>query len=142
MFKVKVLTIGRAKESWLLEALREYEKRLQGTLQFEWKIGKNEAQLAEWAREEAHLIALDPKGELFDSEQLSQRLMRLFVERGSRLTFLIGGAEGIPADILSRCAWKWSLSPLTFTHQATRLLLVEQIYRALEIAKGSSYHKY
>ncbi|HSX26048.1 MAG TPA: 23S rRNA (pseudouridine(1915)-N(3))-methyltransferase RlmH [Chlamydiales bacterium] len=134
MFKVKVLTIGRSKESWLAEALAEYEKRLQGKLQLEWHFAKNNPQLITWARQEPSLIALDPKGELLTSEQFSQKIVK-----NSRLHFLIGGAEGIPAEIPTPI--KWSLSPLTFTHQMTRLILLEQLYRALEIEKGSAYHK-
>lgn len=139
MFKVKVLTIGRCKEPWLAEALAEYEKRLQGKLQIEWTIAKNNAQLIDWSKAEPFLIALDPKGDLLDSEKFSQKLQNLLREKGSRLQFVIGGAEGIPAEI--KCQWEWSLSPLTFTHQIVRLILVEQLYRALEIEKGSGYHK-
>jgi len=141
MFKVKVLTIGKCKEEWLAAALSEYEKRLKGKVLFEWAIAKNDAQLIEWASQEPFYIPLDLKGELLDSESLSKKLQRLFIEKGSRLCFLIGGAEGIPASLLTRFPFRWSLSPLTFTHQIARLVLVEQIYRAFEIEKGSGYHK-
>ncbi len=141
MFKVKVLTIGKCRETWLASALAEYEKRMQGHVRIEWAIAKNSDQLLEWAAQEPFLIPLDPKGELLDSETLSRKLLRLFEEKGSRLCFVIGGAEGLPKALLNRFAFHWSLSPLTFTHQMTRLILVEQIYRALEIDKGSNYHK-
>lgn len=141
MLKVKVLTIGRCKETWLFAALSEYEKRLEGKLSFEWKLAKSDVQLIEWAIAEPFLILLDPNGELLSSEKFSQKLAHLFAIHGARLTFLIGGADGIPACLFQRPHYRWSLSPLTFTHQAARLLLVEQIYRALEIAKGSKYHK-
>lgn len=136
MFKVKVLTLGRCKEQWLAEALAEYEKRLKGKLSIEWAIAKDNAQLAEWAKNESY-IALDPKGELLTSEAWSEKLMKL----GLRLVFLIGGAEGLSPELLKHAQFKWSLSPLTFTHQMTRLILVEQLYRALEIERGSNYHK-
>jgi len=131
--------MGRCRETWLQCALAEYEKRLQATLQIEWLIAKNNAQLIDWAREEPFLIALDPKGDLLESEKLSRKLHSLLREKGSRLQFIIGGAEGIPPEI--ECHWRWSLSPLTFTHQMVRLLLAEQLYRALDIEKGSGYHK-
>lgn len=137
MFKVKVLTIGKCKEKWLVEALAEYEKRLQGKVAIEWRLAKDDAQLIEWTKGEK-IIALDPKGELFTSEMWSEKMVKL----GLRLTFVIGGAEGLPPEILKGARWKWSLSPLTFTHQITRLILVEQIYRAWEIENGGRYHKY
>jgi len=67
--------------------------------------------------------------------------MRFWVNQGSRIAFAIGGAEGLPPQIIKQAAYILSLSPLTFTHQITRLILIEQIYRALEIEKGSQYHK-
>lgn len=136
MFKVKVLTIGRCKEKWLSEALFEYEKRLRGKLSIEWVLAKDNAQLTEWAIQESY-IALDPKGELLTSEAWSEKMMKL----GLRLVFVIGGAEGLTPELLKKAQFKWSLSPLTFTHQITRLILTEQLYRATEIERGSQYHK-
>lgn len=136
MFKVKVLTIGRCKEEWLSTAIAEYEKRLTGKLSIEWQLAKDDAQLLDWAMKEAY-IALDPKGELLSSEAWSAKMVKM----GPRLTFIIGGHEGLAPQILKEAQFKWSLSPLTFTHQITRLLLIEQIYRAMEIERGSRYHK-
>ena len=136
MFKVKVLTIGRCKEQWLAEALSEYEKRLRGKLSIEWLLAKDDGQLAEWAFQEPY-VALDPQGELLTSEAWSEKMVKL----GLRLVFVIGGAEGLPSSILKKAQFKWSLSPLTFTHQMTRLILMEQLYRATEIERGSHYHK-
>ncbi len=140
MLKVKVITVGKCKESWLQEALAEYEKRLQKTLELSWIEAKNDAQLEALLLLEP-FIALDPKGELLESPALSKKLMHLFEEKGSRLTFAIGGPDGFTPKLLQKALWRWSLSPLTFTHQATRLILTEQLYRSLEIAKGSPYHK-
>jgi len=140
MLKVKVIVTGRCKEAWLQAALAEYEKRLQGSLEICWVEAKSDAHLETLLQEEP-FIALDPKGELLESHAFSAKLMRLFSEKGSRLTFAIGGAAGFTPQLLQKAIWRWSLSPLTFTHQATRYLLAEQLYRALEIAKGSPYHK-
>lgn len=140
MLKVKVITMGKCKESWLQEALAEYEKRLSKTVEIAWIEAKDEARAFDLLKE-GPFIALDPKGELLDSFALSAKLMRLFAERGSRLTFGIGGPEGFSSDLLKQTLWRWSLSPLTFTHQATRLILAEQLYRSFEIARGSPYHK-
>jgi 23S rRNA (pseudouridine1915-N3)-methyltransferase len=136
MFKVKILTIGKCKEEWLANALAEYEKRLSRTLAIEWVLVKDDVQLELIASQEP-FIALDPKGELLTSELWSQKMLKL----GLRLVFVIGGAEGLSQTLLKKAQFKWSLSPLTFTHQMTRLILVEQLYRALEIERGSQYHK-
>jgi len=67
--------------------------------------------------------------------------MKLVQTHGARLNILIGGSDGIPKHLLNKSVWNWSLSPLTFTHQMTRLILLEQLYRAFEIEMGSEYHK-
>lgn len=136
MFKVKVLTIGKCKENWLIEALAEYEKRLRGRMIIDWQLAKDDAQLIEWACLQPY-IALDPKGQLLTSEAWSEKIMQI----GTRLCFVIGGAEGLPSQIVKQAPFRWSLSPLIFTHQITRLILVEQLYRAMEIERGSQYHK-
>ena len=137
MFKVKIIAIGRSKEAWLSAALAEYEKRLKGRLGIEWLLAEDNGALAAYCRKEPLLIALDIKGDLISSEAFSEKWMRL----GTRAAFAIGGPDGLSADILKLAHWRWSLSPLTFTNQMARLLLVEQLYRALEIERGSPYHK-
>lgn len=140
MLKLKVLSIGKIKEKWLTDALNEYIKRLQSIVQIEYLWAKDENQLVEWAHKEHHFLCLDPAGRLFTSEELATFLIQQWERGGSRLTILIGGAEGLPAN-LKQQGRLISLSPLTFTHQMTQLILLEQIYRAIEIQKGSNYHK-
>jgi len=134
MIRVKIYTIGRSKEPWLLSALEEYEKRLSGSHSLEWIFAKNDTHLGELA--EPGLIALDLAGEMVDSVELSGRLAGK-----SRLSFFIGGAEGLPKAVVSKAGWKWSLSRLTFPHQIVRLLLLEQLYRSVSIERGDPYHK-
>ncbi len=141
MFKVKIYTIGRLKDAWLADALAEYEKRLSRDLAIEWILAKNDVELEEKIGKENHWVALDPNGDLVDSPTLSKKIVHLLQRHGSRLCFLIGGSEGLSDALLKKSIWTWSLSPLTFTHQMTRLILIEQIYRALEIDSGSAYHK-
>jgi 23S rRNA (pseudouridine1915-N3)-methyltransferase len=140
MYKIKILSIGKTKEVWLEEALNEYLKRLQPVAAFEFNWAKNEKHLLELARKETCAICLDANGKLMTSEQFSLFIHDGLLKYGSRLTFVIGGAEGLPSE-LKKNRDLISLSPMTFTHQATRLVLLEQIYRAFEIAKGSKYHK-
>ena len=136
MFKVKIYTIGKGREYWLQEALSEYEKRLSPNMEIEWILAKNDADLAQKLPLQTPWIALDVQGELVNSRALTKKLLQT-----SRLHFLIGGPNGIPSELLHKSSWKWSLSPLTFTHQIVRLLLLEQLYRAIEIDAGSAYHK-
>lgn len=137
MIKIRILSIGKNKESWLTEALDDYTARLQRTAKIEWLFVETNTDLEK--KLDGHTIALDPIGRAFTSEQFSEYLLREIEKGGSRLTFIIGGPEGLPPSLKKLPLI--SLSPLTFTHQMARLLLVEQIYRAFEIEKGSPYHK-
>jgi len=138
MFKVKIIAVGKLKEPWLQAAIGEYEKRLQGRCLLEWLIAEDDKELLSFAAKQPLLIALDPKGELLNSETFSEKLTNL----GARAAFAIGGPDGLPPEVTRAARFRWSLSPLTFTNQMVRLILVEQLYRALEIARGSPYHKY
>lgn len=140
MIKIKLLSVGKTKEKWLSEALEEYSKRLSAVVQIESVWAKDDRQLLEWVYKEERFLCLDPGGQLYTSKEFSELLSQQWEKGGSRLTFVIGGAEGLPQELKER-GTLISLSPLTFTHQITRLILVEQIYRAAEIQKGSHYHK-
>jgi 23S rRNA (pseudouridine1915-N3)-methyltransferase len=139
MFKVKISSIGRSKEPWLKAALAEYEKRLSRQMEIEWIFAKDDAELIE--KITTPWIALDVQGEQMDSLGFAKKINHLFCTHGSRLHFLIGGANGISKKILEQSIWTWSLSKLTFTHQMTRLILLEQLYRAMQIDAGTAYHK-
>ena len=137
MFKVKVIALGRCKEAWLVLALADYAERLRGRLQLDWALAEDMQELRDFCQKEPLFIALDIQGESLTSIAFSKRWMNC----GVRTTFVIGGPDGLPKEVLERAQWRWSLSSLTFTNQIARILLVEQIYRALEIARGSPYHK-
>jgi 23S rRNA (pseudouridine1915-N3)-methyltransferase len=141
MFKIKIFTIGKTKETWLQQAAEEYHKRIKNTIQVEWVLCKNDEQLVSMIEKESSWISLDPKGSLLSSEEFSTFLFSELEEEGSRLNLVIGGAEGLAPGIRKKSKSLISLSKMTFTHQITRLILLEQIYRALEIRKGSGYHK-
>lgn len=138
MFKVKVITQGRCKEAWLHAALSEYEKRLKNKMHVEWILTDSPKELEDIALKEPCLVALDLKGNYLSSVELSRKL---FTQWGSRLSFAIGGPEGLSSQVLSKASFRLCLSPLTFTHQIVRLILIEQLYRCIEIEEGSSYHK-
>lgn len=139
MVKIKIFSPGKTKESWLQEALQEYIKRLQQVAEIEWILPKKESDLVPLVTKEKRWIALDPQGKEFTSEQFSRFVFQELETNGATISFVIGGAEGLPPAL--RKEPLISLSRLTFTHQAARLILLEQIYRAFEIDKGSNYHK-
>jgi 23S rRNA (pseudouridine1915-N3)-methyltransferase len=140
MYKIKILTTGKVREDWLDIAISEYLKRLKPQAEINFQIARDDQQLAQWIQKEAHAICLDAQGELMSSDIFSKFLHTQLIQSGSRLCFVIGGAEGLPASIKASFPLI-SLSPMTFTHHMVRLILIEQLYRAFEIAKGSRYHK-
>jgi 23S rRNA (pseudouridine1915-N3)-methyltransferase len=86
-------------------------------------------------------VVLDPKGTAWTSEQLAKFLQQHMTSDSRRLTFVIGGYEGLSDKVKKRSDIQWSLSPLTFTHDLTRVLLLEQLYRALTIIRNLPYSK-
>lgn len=140
MLKLKIITIGKTKEEWLDMALDEYIKRLKTTVSIEFCLAKTDEQLLSLVEKEPVFICLDPNGKKMTSEQFSDYLHQKFVEGGARLSVVIGGSDGLPPK-LKKSQNLISFSDLTMTHQIVRLVLIEQIYRAFEIAKGTRYHK-
>ena len=141
MVKIKIYSVGKTKEEWLQEAIRHYEARLKSSISFEWILAKSDEQLKQFLEKEANFICLDPAGKQFSSEEFSVFFTQAIRENHSRLSLVIGGAEGLSPPIKTKAKALLSLSKMTFTHQISRLVLIEQIYRAIEIEKGSSYHK-
>lgn len=87
-----------------------------------------------------HVVALDPSGAAMDSPRFARRFEEM-LSRHQRVAFLVGGAEGLPAGADALVHERLSLSPMTLPHRLARLLLLEQIYRALTIIRGEPYHK-
>jgi 23S rRNA (pseudouridine1915-N3)-methyltransferase len=141
MFHIKIITTGKIKESWLISAIEEYEKRLTNIASISWIILKNDKELEKEALKEKAYVCLDVNGKLPSSLEFSKTLITLLEKEGSSLCLIIGGPDGLSSSIKKKALDLISLSRLTFTHQITRLILIEQLYRAFEIYKGSSYHK-
>jgi 23S rRNA (pseudouridine1915-N3)-methyltransferase len=148
---IKIRIVGRKNsgESWLHDAYTCYETRMRGTIDVETVWHKNDAELVSSVRADRKkyhtVIILDPKGKTYSSEQFSQKFYSWLHDGGSRISFVIGGADGLPPKLL-QCIISTkddeyipslSLSTLTMTHQFCRVLLMEQIYRATEIRKGT-----
>ncbi|NGX51182.1 MAG: Ribosomal RNA large subunit methyltransferase H [Chlamydiae bacterium] len=135
MFKIKIFSPGKTKEPWLRDALAEYEKRLRGEVSIEWMVN------CERVQKEGAYICLDVEGEDLTSPEFSKFLYKKFERGGSRLNIVIGGPEGVPEELRKNATECISFSKLTFTHQMIRVILLEQIYRAVQIEKGSGYHR-
>jgi 23S rRNA (pseudouridine1915-N3)-methyltransferase len=139
--RIRVLAVGKVRKAWVLEGIASYLKRLPGLQVVELRdAGKDreaEAILAA-LRSDEQLVVLAEEGQTFDSPAFAQRLEGSGSER---LALVIGGAEGVAPALKARAHWKLSLSPMTFPHELARLLLLEQLYRALTIQQGGPYHK-
>ena len=103
-------------------------------------MAKEGEQLLQAVADSQRLIALTPTGKLRSSPSLATWLQKRVVDYG-RIAFLIGGPLGFSDDVLAACHEEISLSPLTFTHELARILLLEQLYRACTILAGEQYHK-
>ncbi len=86
-------------------------------------------------------VALDRTGEKLSSEELAGWLGEKQNTGHNQFTFILGGALGLSARVLSTCAFRLSLSRMTFTHEMSLVILLEQIYRAFSILKGTKYHE-
>ena len=158
MLKVKIIVVGRTRSSFLKEGESFYLKRLRKYVLVKWievkpariKKGRptEEVLSAEGqtiARSLAprdYLVALDRAGHPYDSAGLAAWLEKLSVSvAGDWVSFIIGGPLGLSREILERSQKVLSLSNLTLTHEMSRLLLLEQLYRAFTIWRGEKYHK-
>ena len=90
--------------------------------------------------EHAYVILLDLKGKEISSPALAAKMESLMLGGVSHLAFVIGGPFGYTDELRQRADFRWSFSPLTFTHQMIRILLLEQIYRAFKIMRKEKYH--
>ena len=156
MPKIRIIVVGNTKASFLKEGEALYLKRLRRYTPTEWievkpeKITKGTLKEKLLASEglsirkkfhtRDHIIVLDVSGREYSSEALSSRIERLSWE-GNPLCFVIGGPLGISKEILRKADETLSLSKLTLTHEMSRMLLLEQLYRAFTIMKGEKYHK-
>jgi len=136
-YRVVALGGGRMKSAALRAACDDYLSRLRHYAKIEEREVK-EARIP--LPEDSRLIVLDRRGEAWASERLAELTDRW--EREARdVTFLIGGPDGVPDDVLQRAEQTWSLGPLTLPHELARVVLYEQLYRAHTIRRGEPYHR-
>lgn len=160
MQKVTILCVGKLKEKFYIDAAAEYVKRLQRLCRLEIvelpesrlpdepspaeirrALQAEAAAIREKLPKGGALVAMCIEGKPCSSEELSRRLTGFGVQGKTQITFLIGGSVGLDEELKRQADWRLSMSPMTFPHHMARIMLLEQIYRAYQIAGGAKYHK-
>ena len=158
--KITLVTVGKIKEKFFEDAIKEYSKRLSRYCKLEvlqvadektpegaseavdLQIKEKEGQrILSLIRDDAYVIALAIEGKMLGSEELAEKIEKLGVGGVSQIVFVIGGSLGLSNQVLGRADYKLSFSKMTFPHQLMRVVLLEQIYRSYRIIQGEPYHK-
>ena len=155
--KIKIIALGKIKESFLKDGLNEFLKRLTPYCSIEIvelnPIEIKDENLVEKTldiegvnilshiKPDSYVITLEILGKQLSSEDFAEKINEIMNTGTSELVFVIGSSCGLSEKVKNRADFKLSISKMTFLHQFARLLLVEQIYRAFKILKGETYHK-
>ena len=151
--RASIIAVGDRMPPWVTDGFAEYAKRLSRELPLQLvevtaktrgdparlKTDEGQAILAAIPKN-AHVVALDGRGAAWSSEHLSEQLSRWRM-LGKDIAFLIGGADGFAPDVLKRAEQTWSLGPLTLPHPLVRIVLAEQLYRAVSLLGNHPYHR-
>lgn len=152
MLKINVVTVGKIKEKYILEGINEYSKRLSkyislNMVELQEEIDNNTSIDIESNRilkflenKKSFNILLDINGKSITSVELADKISKLTISH-STISFIIGGSKGVNEKVKKFCDYKLSFSKFTFPHQLFRLILLEQLYRAICIIKNIKYHK-
>ena len=158
--KITLVTVGKIKEPYFEDAIREYAKRLSRYCKLDiiqvadekTPDGAGEAIVRQIKEKEgqrilsnikdgAYVIALAIEGKMLTSEELAGRIQRLGVDGVGHIVFVIGGSLGLSGDVMKRADFALSFSKMTFPHQLMRVVLLVQVYRSYRIISGEPYHK-
>lgn len=158
--KIKIICVGKLKEKYLDEGVKEYFKRLSAYADVEIievadeRIPENPSlaeemivkskegrRILDKVKQDDYMILLDVSGKQLDSIQFAERIEDCMINGKSTIDFVIGGSLGHGEDVLTRANERISFSSMTFPHQLMRLILTEQIYRAFKIIRHETYHK-
>lgn len=150
----RILCVGKIKESFIIDGIKEYLKRIDGFQKIEvvelkeyntnviLKNIENEGkEILSKIKNDDYVVTLEIDGKELDSISFSKTLDSLATYGNSRITFVIGGSNGLSVEVKKRSNYALSFSKMTFPHQLMRLILLEQIYRALTIINNKEYHK-
>lgn len=151
--KIELVFIGKTTDDYLKEGIEIYLNRLKNYLPVSVTVlPASSAKLPERILSEEspvilsklhprdHVVLLDEKGKEVRSIELAAQMEQWMLKGINRLVFIIGGAYGVSDEVKAKAHSRLSLSKLTFTHQMIRLLLAEQLYRAMSITRNESYH--
>lgn len=150
---IKIICLGKIKENYLKEAIKEYQKRLSKYTKLEiielkdekdetpsLALQKEKEQIQKHLKETDNLILLDPTGKELTSQEFSNMINNELTHK-SNITFLIGSSNGFDEELKNKIPKKITFSSLTFPHQLFRVILLEQIYRSFKIINNETYHK-
>jgi 23S rRNA (pseudouridine1915-N3)-methyltransferase len=138
--KLRVLWVGKTRNPPLAALCEDYAARIRHFLPVEIAEVK-ESRILAALNDSDRVLVLDPKGKAWTSGQFAKFLQQHMTSDSRRLTFIVGDYAGLPPEVKKSADLEWSLSPLTFTHEIARVLLLEQIYRALSIIHNFPYSK-
>lgn len=160
LLKIKIITVGKLKEKYLVQGINEYLKRLQSYGKVEiievadekapenlsdaemlQVKGKEGERILAKINDQEYVFVLAINGKQFSSEEFSKEIEQLGINGKSQVAFVIGGSLGLSDQVLKRSQQQMSFGKLTYPHQLMRLVLVEQIYRGFRIMRGEPYHK-
>ena len=160
MFDITLITMGKLKEKFYINAAEEYAKRLKAYCHFqilelpEYRLPEDPspAEIAAGLDKEAEqilakipkgawLCIFTPEGKILSSEDFAEKLKQVKLSGKSSVCFLIGSSFGISPKIKQLADFKLSMGPMTFPHHLARIMVLEQLYRAEAIQAGSKYHK-
>lgn len=140
---VKIIAVGKIKDKGLLAKIGEFAKWISHSAKLEVIELKDsdvekegEAILKAVGKDKGYVFALSEEGKEFTSANFSRQLAKI----DRKVIFVIGGPLGLSPQVKQRADMIFSLSKMTFTHEMARLFLFEQIYRAIDIARGGKYH--
>lgn len=150
---IKVVCVGKVKERFFVDAIKEYEKRLskytkiqiievsdENNYSVDICIKKEAEYIQKYIDDKDFVITLEINGNQLSSEELSKKI-DITLQQNSNLVFVIGGSYGLADVIKDRSNYALSFSKMTFPHQLFRIILLEQIYRSFKIINNESYHK-
>ncbi len=158
--QIQLVSVGKVKEKYIKLGIAEFEKRLrpyckltmvelndeqapeQLSMNELFQVKQREGErILNKIKPNQYVIALDIHGDNWSSEQLASEMEKLSIHGKSRISFVIGGSNGLSDDVLKRANQRLSFSKMTFPHQLMKLILLEQTYRAFKIQKNEPYHK-
>lgn len=143
---IKIICVGKVKESYLREGILDYEKRIGkyhkiNLIEVEdSNMVEERDRILKYIDSKDYVITLEIEGKQLSSIEFADKLDKTFITN-SNITFVIGGSYGLHDDIKNRSNFNLSFSKMTFPHQLFRIILLEQIYRSFKILNNETYHK-